>query len=143
MNENDTKITSILEKIADKEKSLAKVKRHVLNTNGVFKYDDGSFFNLNTVSDVNVIVSAFALILQKQMSHAEAEKRLGVKGAVFSHCGYSVDDWEDDFKNRLDIVKFTKEKKTLEEAKKALEVLLSTETKTSKAIDDVLKNLGV
>ena len=98
MAKHDTKIKQLLNKIETEKKSLGKKPRVSLNTNGLFRFDNNNHFNLNTISDPGYLVRALGFLLEKETTQKEAAKRLGVESYIFDWKGYSIEDWEHDFK---------------------------------------------
>lgn len=142
MAKHDTKIKQLLSKIEAEKKSLGKRPRAVLNTNGLFRFDNSNHFNLNTVSDVGYLVRALGFLLEKQATQAEAAKRLGVEGYVFDWKGYSLEDWEADFKMRADTIAWNAKQKKLQALQKKLKDLRSEEAKTGDALSEIEGMLG-
>jgi len=146
MTKHDDKIKLLLAKVEDQQNNLGVKPKAAWNTNGIFKYKDGSFFNLNTVRDGQPLVEALACLLEKESSHRQAAERLGIglQGMVlkpFLWDGNSVSDWEKDFKKRLDIIGWEARKAQLDDTKKKLKSLVSEEAKTEMELEDIEKTL--
>jgi len=135
MNNNDVQIKDLLHEVDQKWSSMGSKKRQVLCTNGIFKFNDGTHFNIN-VADEDVIVDAMRVLIIYESAHKEACRRLGVE-KKFKWCGYSIDDWEDDFKNRIECIQFDQKKKLITSTKKRLEGLVSSEGKTAMEIEAI------
>lgn len=143
MNKNDQAIKSLLDTVENKKKNLGKLKRNPLATNGLFKFNENEWFNINTVSDKETLVKALAFLISRETTYTEACERLGVDGS-FSWYGYAVEEWEADFKARIDAINWAEKKKSLEATKKKLNSLVSTEGKTAmeiEAIKDLLLSM--
>jgi len=137
MSNNDVAIQDLLGKVADQKKGLGKKPRGTWLTNGVFKTNSGSdFFNINTVADFAVLAGALGFLISQEEAFKTACKKLSVK-AEFKWDGYTVDDWETDFKMRVSIVEYDKKKKTLDATEKKLNSLVSEEGRTSKELEDI------
>lgn len=137
MSLHDDKIKTLLLKVEDQKNGLGTKPRASWNTNGIFKYRDGTFFNLNTVRDFQPLVEALASLLEKEIVHQEAATRLGVNVKPFVWDGFSILDWEADFKKRLEIINWEDKKTKLDETKKKLNSLVSDEAKTEMELENI------
>lgn len=138
---NDIVIKELLDKVADQKANLGTREKVAWNTNGVFKYRGGDFFNLNTVTDPSVLANALAVLIVQEDSFKEACKRLGIK-ADFKWDNYSVKDWQDDFMTRMRVIEWDKKKKTLDATQDKLKTLVSEEAKTEMELEDIKKLLA-
>ena len=129
MNKNDKEIRELLDVVGQKIASLEKKKREPLSTNGVFKYRDGTHFNIN-VAKQDQIIDAMTLVVGKEATHEDACRRLGVN-IDFQWNGYSAFDWETDFRNRIAALQYDEKRKAITNAKSKLNSLVSSEGKTA------------
>jgi len=136
MNKNDQEIKTLMDVVDQKEKALGKLKREPLTTNGIFRFNDDEFFNINTVSSNEKLIKAMAFLISREKTYAEACERLEVE-AKFDWYGYAVAEWEEDFKSRIAVIAWNERKKSLDSAKKKLDSLISSEGKTSMEIEDL------
>lgn len=142
MTKHDDKIKLLLAKVEEQQNNLGVKPKASWNTNGIFKYKDGTnFFNLNTVRDAQPLVEALACLLEKESLHQQAAERLGVAIKPFLWDGNSICDWEKDFKKRLDIIGWEARKAQLDDTKKKLKSLVSEEAKTEMELEDIEKSL--
>jgi len=142
MSKHDDKIKQLLSKIETDKKNLGKKPKVSLNTNGLFRFDNSNHFNLNTVSDSGYLVRALGFLLEKETTQREAAKRLGVDDYVFDWKGYSLKDWEGDFKLRADSIVWNARQKKLAALQKQLKTLRSEDAKTDEALGEIEKMLG-
>lgn len=142
MSKNDDKIKQLLSKIEADKKSLGKKPKVSLNTNGLFRFDNSNHFNLNTVSDSGYLVRALGFLLEKESTQKEAAKRLGVEGYVFDWKGYSLQDWEHDFKLKAEAITYGVKQKKLAALQKKLKDLRSEDAKTDDALGEIEKMLA-
>ncbi len=134
MNKNDAIVEELMKKVEAQKAALGKKPKISLETNGIFKFPNGEFFNINVVSDTAKLVSALAFLLEQQGSTEEAAKILGVKATEFKWDGYSVKDWQSDFKTRIEIIAYDAKKKLLDENLRKLETFVSEEKRTEKEL---------
>ena len=142
MAKQDGKIKKLLTKIEADKKKLGTKPRLSWNTNCMFRYDDSNRLNLNTVKDTGVLVDALAFLLGKQAARDEAATRLGVKLQSFKWFGYSLKDWEDDFKLKAQTIEWNAQQKKLVALQSQLKELRSEDAKTDEALSDIEKMLG-
>jgi hypothetical protein len=137
MAKHDDKIKQLLSKIDSEKKSLGSKPKVSWNTNCIFRFDDNKHFNLNTISDPGYLVRALGFLLEKAGTQKEAAKRLGVENYVFDWKGYSLQDWEEDFKLKADIIAYNGKQKKLQALQKKLKDLRSEEAKTGDALSEI------
>jgi len=138
---NDDKIKVLLEAVETQQASLGKKPRAAWRTNAVFKREGRSHLNINTVKDPLVLVGALAFLLESTACQQEAAERLGVQTKAFEWDGYTLEDWEEDFKLRIGIVQWQGRKAKLDITKKKLKSLITEETRTAMELDDIEKLL--
>ena len=141
MAQHDEKIKQLLNQIENQKHNLGVKPKVVLNTNGLFWFNDKEHFNINTVNNTAVFVNALGFLLEKQTTQTEAAKRLGLEKFTFDWNGYSLEDWEHDFKLRTDYIAYTAKQKNLQALEKKLMDLRSEEAKTADVLDTIEKTL--
>jgi 5-formaminoimidazole-4-carboxamide-1-beta-D-ribofuranosyl 5'-monophosphate synthetase len=82
-------------------------------------------------------------MLGQRQTLSEAATRLGVVVPEASFGGYTVYEWEEDFKLRISILKWEEKKRKLEETEKKLSALVSEEARTEMELEKIAKSLGV
>lgn len=142
MAKNDEMIKTLLAKVETQKKDLGDKPRASWRTNGIFKYDQTTHFNLNTVSDSQPLVEALAFMLTKITMLVEACKRLGVSSPEFKWNGYTYDEYVEDFKTRLSIIAWEHKKRLLDDTKNSLSALVSEEARTEMELEKLSKLLG-
>jgi len=140
---HDDKIKALLSKVESQKAGLGTKPKASWTTNGIFKYHNSNdYFNLNTVKDTQILVNALATLLEKEQLQNLAAERLGVTSNSFVWDGYSVAEWEGDFKRRVEIIEWEKRKAQLDDTKKKLNSLVSEDAKTEMALADIESLLG-
>lgn len=137
MSNNDLKIKALLETINIKKNELGQKPRISYKTNGVFKFENNDFFNINTIVDTQRLVDALSYLLIRQEFNNSAAKMLGVKPKELQWNGYTLQEWVDDFKTRASIVAWESKKKELEAFEAKLKKLVSEDTRTAMEIDEI------
>jgi len=85
-------------------------------------------------------VDALAFLIRLEDAHAEACARLGVTGK-FEWLGFSVGDWESDFKTRIDKIQVKKNQEELETYEQALNKLISKEMREEMELAELTKKI--
>lgn len=134
---NDIKVKELMAKVEEKRKSLGTKKRVNLKTNGKFSYDSTNFINLHVENNPDNFAKALAFLLQRKGYHQEACRRLDLPIDTFKWGDYFLEEWEEDFKARIQAIQWDTRKKELDQAEKNLENLLSTEGKTAAALEEI------
>jgi len=144
VSKNDEKIKLLMAKVEEQKASLGTKPRAKWNTNAVFKYPGGEFVNLNTVNegDFGKLVDAMSHLLTTESLRAQAAERLGVDVVPFTHGGYTIAEWEEDFKLRINIVGYDGRKKKLDATNAKLKSLISAGTRTEMELDEIENLLG-
>jgi hypothetical protein len=143
MAKNDERVQKLIEAVKTRKASISKTEKATWITNGSFRCFENSTegsFNLQTVTDEVVLAKALAFLIDREGAFKAACKRLDVKGS-FVWLGYSVADWESDFKTRLAKVRISSEKKKLAALEKQLESLMSDDLKTDMKLAAIEKML--
>lgn len=142
MTKHDDKIRDLLARVEEQQAGLGNKPKVARLTNGIFKYKDGTFFNLNTVREAQPLIEALATMLERDNQVREAAKRLGAEPQPFVWDGHPIAEWEADFKNRLDILRWEEKKAKLDATKKKLNGLVSEEAKTEMELASIEHLLG-
>lgn len=136
---NDERILKLKEEIKVKTEELSKNKvKFVPQTNCILLYK-GDTLNLNVLDKkrlVEVLIELHAL----EMSAVD----LGISLEDYTICGYTITNWTNDIKNKIEVIKYNDKKKELQDLEKQLDSLLSEGKQTELRIDalsEVLKGL--
>jgi hypothetical protein len=141
---NDARVKELTKKVAKKKKDLGSKPKHVLVTNGHFKFVSGIMetgtgrngANLNTISTIEQVVEMMTVLVMHHNAHKQACKNLGVE-SEFTWSGYTVAQWLEDFKYIIAKINYTSEERKLKAVEKQLKTLLSEDAKTEMALDDI------
>jgi len=139
VSKNDAKIKALMTKVEEQKAALGTKPRAKWNTNAVFKYPNGDYVNLNTVNetDFGKLVDAMAFLLTTEGLRKTAAERLGIETESFKHGGFTISEWEEDFKLRIGIVAYDARKKKLDATNKKLKGLVSEGTRTEMELDEI------
>ena len=134
--DNDTRIKALMVKVEEQRKALGTKPKSALETNGLFKFENGESLNINTITDESVAVLVLSHILLREQSHQNAQKELNVD-IPFMWRGYSIEDWITDLKLCVAKIKYTSEEKKLKVLEAKLANLISDKAKTEMELDDI------
>lgn len=140
MSKNDGKIKLMMAKVAEMKKNLGEKPRAVLKTNGLVEVD-GKKMNINVMS-ADEIVLVFGNLLSEEKAVSEAANKLGVSDYTFKVSGFTLADWETDFKNRVANLEYQKRKAKLDATEAQLKSLMSEDARTEAALEEIEKGLS-
>lgn len=145
---NDQKVQQLMAVVEERKEEIKKLsKRQAWRTNQAFRFDDRDLgnkpmINLNTVNDERSICLMMSFLLEKENHWTEAREMLGLDKEPFQWNGFTITDWKDDLKDRLDRIQIDDKKKQLATLEKKLSKLLSEEARNAKELDEIEKLLG-
>lgn len=140
---NDKVIKQLMAKVEEQKSALGTRRRYVLNTNGIFKYDTSTYFNINTISDPMNFAKALSFLISQEANFSEACDRLGIKDKTWKWYDYTIKEWEDDFKARIEQIEYDEKKKKFDTTKQKLSTLVSEEARTEMELENIQKSLGL
>lgn len=138
--EIDNKIVSLQQKVAEKKQQIKKAERPSWNTNCLFDCN-GVKRNIQTIGTVREIVELFSSLLQAEDSFTTASLRLEAKEKFTTPSGYSVKEWEEDFKTRIAMINLSVERLKLRNLEEMLESLESDDLKRQKLLNKIEQEL--
>ena len=139
---HDKTVKFLMNEVKQKRKDLGTKKRFIPVTNAKFMFDNETYMNLNVESNPYNYARALAFLLMRQNYYNNACKQLGLAPDKFLWGGYTVKEWQTDFKARVEILDWKSRKSKLDSIEKRLEALLSEEGKTAAALDDITSLLN-
>lgn len=147
MNKNDVLIRELREKVETQRKELGPCKRPKLITDGIFiiSKDNNKIININIINDINILIDAVGILVDYITNRKKACELLEIdfNQSELKLSGYTFDEWMTDFKERAKLIKWNKQKQSLNSAVKLLEVLMSEEAKTESEWKDLKKELDL
>ena len=142
-NERDVQVQKLFDVVQERKEEIKKAERPNWLTNCTFGYDSSSKrTNIQVVGDVVVLADVLAFLYGKAGNHEKACTTLGIEG-TFKWMGYTLEEWSDDLKTRVNKIQIIKKKKELEAMEKSLNKLLSPELKEQMELDAISKSLGL
>ena len=114
-NARDIQIQKLFDVVQLKRDEILKAERPNWLTNCTFGYDDSSKrINIQVTSDVGVLADILGFLYMKMGHYDKACETLGIT-SEFKWMGYTLDEWTEDLKTRVNKIQITKKKKELEE----------------------------
>lgn len=142
-SKKDKMIDELFKVIQDKKSAIEKTERAKWQTNCSFAFGpNDSRINIQTVSEVKVIVGMYGFLMNQSDAFHKASEKLGVD-VVFEWQGFTFDQWENDFKTRVEKIQITTKKKELNDLTSRLDKLVSKEKREEMELLDIQKELGV
>ena len=145
-SEKDKQVEKLFEVVQAKKAEIKKADKPNWLTNCSFRWDADSnsgSFNIQTVSDPNVLVLAYARLSMLEETSENAAKELGVENYEFKHLGFPAADWKTDFKTRVTKINISKEKTKLAALEARLDKLVSPEQREALELEAIQKELGL
>lgn len=140
----DDKTLDLIKEVKRQKDEIAKAERPNWITNCSFSYTEGSsnITNIHVESNIKNLVCIASFLREKEASYKQTAELLGVDAPEFTWSGFSVKDWLNDIKTRINKVQITSKKKKLELLEARLNAIISPELRAElelKAIEDELK----
>jgi hypothetical protein len=144
VNKKDKRIQILFDVVQAKRDEISKAEKPTWQTNLAFGYNEDSSArtNLNVVTKAEDFVKMLSFLIDRQSSHVEACKELGVE-IDFTWLGFTFADWKSDIKTRFNKVQITEKKKELDTLEKQLDKLVSPEMKEELELIAIEKSLGL
>ena len=143
-NEKDKIIDELFKVVQAKKAEIENTEKAKWQTNCNFAYDldTNRRYNLQTISDINQVVDMLAHLIVKRSANTEAAKILGVD-SKFEYMGFTFDQWEVDFKTRVEKIQISAKKTELKQLEERLDKLVSKEKREEMELEAIKKQLGL
>jgi len=137
---NDARVKKLLTEIDKKKKALGAKPRAALKSNGVLNMNGVPSVNINTISSKEKCVELVTRILLETKFVKDACEFLEIE-TIESSKFKELNDFLEDLKMRMSIIKYDEEKKKLSKLEKQLKDLRSEDAKTADALDSILAQI--
>ncbi len=126
----DAMVMTLLADVERRKAEITKLSgKPSWRTNCSFSYTEGSAagaLQLNTLTDLRVLVSIASFLRQRCASYAEAAKELGVENPPsYQYGGFSYEDWMADLKLRVGKVQINQKQRDLDGLEQRLNLIVS------------------
>jgi hypothetical protein len=141
----DQKTLALIEEVKNRKEEISKLSRPNWKTNCSFTYDENKMndcINLHVESNVRKLISYAAFLRLKESSYFAAIAELKLSDyPEFTWCGFSVPDWMEDIKTRINQVQINSKEKSLEVLEARLNTIVSPELKAQMELEAIEKEL--
>lgn len=137
----DQIVIDLLNKVKEKRQILEKKQKAKWVTSCTIGYNPSSVadrINIQTVTDINILVDICAFLQSKEQAFNRARETLQVD-VEFSYMGYSVQDWITDLKTRIDFISINAEKKELAALEARIDKLVTNDQRREIELEEILK----
>lgn len=140
--ELDEKALALLNEVTAKKDEIHKLNNKVnYITNLTFYYPiDGKQINLNTVLNVNKLIELFAFIKNNIETKENSAKMLGVVDYDSKFENYTLSEWLEDFKTKINIIKLKQLKEDLKIKEDKLNSIISEEKRKELEFESIFKD---
>ena len=142
----DNKTLDLIKEVNRQKAEISKAEKPNWITTCTFSYNEGaagsaSATNLHVETNIRNIICIASFLMDKERSYLEAAKRLGVEAPVFTWQGFSVNDWVEDIKMRINKIQISSKRKKLETLEARLNSVISPELKAEMELDAIESEL--
>lgn len=141
----DKKTLGLIAEIKKQKEEIGKADRPSWRTNCAFAYVEGSSAtqNIQVLSSVRDLICIVACLLDKRASYDHAAKLLGVENPpTFTWCGFTVEDWVEDLKLRINKIQIASKRKKLETLEARLNAVISPELRAELELEAITSELA-
>ena len=141
---NDDVVIRLQAELDRRKAELVQPKPKYL-TNMQFRYNQGGpVTNIHTVSDIETLIKMYACIKRHRDDYKESVivLKLTADYPTFTWEGFQYEEWKADIETKLNVRDYQEKKQQYDELEKRLIALESTDLKTSKELEAIIKILG-
>ncbi len=144
MAKTDEKTLALIKEVQRQKEEIAAAERPNWVTNCSFPFVEGSSqtVNLHVEKDVAKLVSIVAFLVGRERDYSAAVKLLGVEAPAFKWSGFTVAEWSEDVKMRINKVQIASKKKKLETLETRLNAIVSPELRAELELEAIARELG-
>lgn len=138
----DQIVQELIKVVQQRKSEIAKTEKAKWITNCSIPFE-GTQINLQTVSNVEVLIKLAGTIIQDKKVYESGSEYL--LGEVKEHKlgTYTADEWLKDIKTRFEKIQLATKKKELEDYESRLDKLVSPEVRERLELEAIQKGLGV
>lgn len=140
---NDQLVQELTKIVNEKKLAIAKAEKPNWKTNCSFRYskDTSASINLQVCGQVEELVYILGFLIEKRNAFDSAQKIVGTN-LEFKWFGFTLDEWSEDIKTRIDKIEITMKKKELELLEERLSKLISPELRAKMELEEIQKMLS-
>lgn len=144
----DSQTLELLNRIKSEKEEIEKAERPNWKTNASFAFFEGSqapglsvITNIKAVTDVRILIMIASHIKIQHDAYHDVAKIMGVT-TPFTWCGFSMEDWFEDIKSRINKVNISSKKAKLEALEARANAIISPELRREMELEAISKELG-
>lgn len=143
----DEKTRKLIDEVKNRSAEIIQLSkaRTTQNTNFMFSYEEGKMndaINLHVESNIKNLIGYAAFLLNKEKSYKEASEYLEIENPPeFTWNGFSVKDWVEDIKTKINKIQINEKKKRLAQLENKLDQIISPELRRQMVLEEVEKEL--
>jgi len=140
---SDQTTLNLIKEVQKQKAEIAKAEKPSWNTNLAFSFTGNSkdALNMHALSSVEELISIVAFLLDRSKSYAEACTLLNVT-SEFKWQGFTLKEWTEDVKTRLDKIQISSKKKKLEALEARLNAVISPELKAQMELEAIAREIN-
>lgn len=141
---NDVKVKDLFKVVQGKKEEIEKIQNPCWNTSRTFGFTANSGhdrIDIGIITDTRKLVEMLSFLIDRKEKSEKAAKRLDVK-YEFSWLGFSLDEWEEDFKTRVNQIQIQEKRKELSNLEARLNAIISPELKAEMELQSIQKALN-
>lgn len=140
----DQKTLDLIKEVARQKAEIAKAEKPKWQTNCNFSYEEDSAKTivLHVERDIKTLVNIAAFLVKKEEAYMEVAADLGVEAPSFTWKGFSVVDWLEDVKMRINKIQIASKKAKFEALEERLNKIISPELRAEMELEAIANELG-
>lgn len=142
----DQKTLDLIKEVKNRKAEISRLEKPNWITNCSFSYIEGDLnraANIHVEASVKNLIGYAAHLTEKERAYNQAVTALGIDDAPkFTWDGFSVADWLEDIKTRINKIQIASKKKKLEVLESRLNAIISPELKAELELEAIAEELG-
>ena len=141
---NDEQVRELFKVVQAKKVEIEKLEKPCWETSCEFGFSINSGHDrikLSTVTDTRKLVEIMAFLIDRKEKSEKAAEELGVK-YDFTWLGFTVDEWKNDLKTRVNQISIQQKRKELSELESRLNAIISPELRAEMELEAIKEALG-
>lgn len=140
----DDRILAFIKEVNRQKEEIAKAERPQWKTNQNFSWVEGKpdVIVLHVEKNIKTLVEIAAFLAQKEEAYMHVAADLGVEAPPFTWNGFSVADWLEDIKMRINKVQINSKRAKLEALEERLGKIVSPELRAQMELEAIAAELG-
>lgn len=141
----DLRVLQLIREVKQRNQEIARLDKPNWLTNCSFSYVEGSnqTINLHVEQDVRRLVDIAGFLLVRGDAYNRAATELGLASfPPFTWNGFPVAEWLEDIKTRIGKLQISVKRKSLEDAERRLNAIMSPDLRAELELEAITKDLN-